>query len=216
LSAWPIAAKEKKEKKEKKAKRAEGGEAEGAAEAEAETSERDYDELVKRVSIIATPLASKKLTRRVYKARRPPSRPPSPLPLNPAVVFSPAPPASNTVARVPVAYADCQKGAQEQSPLPWGEGSLQSPAQGQQRVSAAAPPPTPVPSLEQSQGHIHIFAVLDVACASLSLCIFAGDISPIDVITHMPVMCEDSNVPYCFVPSKEVRHSSLVLLHEEL
>ncbi|KAJ3359750.1 snoRNA-binding protein [Kappamyces sp. JEL0680] len=33
--------------------------------------------------------------------------------------------------------------------------------------------------------------------------VIAGDISPIDVITHVPVLCEDSNVPYIFVPSKE-------------
>lgn len=30
----------------------------------------------------------------------------------------------------------------------------------------------------------------------------AGDISPIDVLTHMPVLCEDANIPYAFVPSK--------------
>ncbi|KAJ2960034.1 hypothetical protein NQZ79_g4580 [Umbelopsis isabellina] len=35
------------------------------------------------------------------------------------------------------------------------------------------------------------------------LVIIAGDISPIDVITHVPVMCEDEQVPYVFVPSKE-------------
>ncbi|KAF7724175.1 snoRNA-binding protein [Apophysomyces ossiformis] len=35
------------------------------------------------------------------------------------------------------------------------------------------------------------------------LVIIAGDISPIDVISHMPVLCEDHNVPYIFVPSKE-------------
>ncbi|KAG0170353.1 snoRNA-binding protein [Apophysomyces sp. BC1034] len=35
------------------------------------------------------------------------------------------------------------------------------------------------------------------------LVIIAGDISPIDVISHMPVLCEDSGVPYIFVPSKE-------------
>lgn len=32
----------------------------------------------------------------------------------------------------------------------------------------------------------------------------AGDISPVDVITHIPVVCEDLNVPYIYVPSKEV------------
>ncbi|KAI8079547.1 50S ribosomal protein L30e-like protein [Gilbertella persicaria] len=35
------------------------------------------------------------------------------------------------------------------------------------------------------------------------LVVIAGDISPLDVISHMPVLCEDSNVPYIFVPSKE-------------
>ncbi|KAF6255503.1 nucleolar protein [Scenedesmus sp. NREL 46B-D3] len=35
------------------------------------------------------------------------------------------------------------------------------------------------------------------------ICVLAGDISPIDVITHIPIVCEDSKVPYIFVPSKE-------------
>eukprot|EP01128_Nolandella_sp_AFSM9_P012225 TRINITY_DN9071_c0_g1_i1.p1 TRINITY_DN9071_c0_g1~~TRINITY_DN9071_c0_g1_i1.p1 ORF type:complete len:135 (+),score=43.87 TRINITY_DN9071_c0_g1_i1:21-425(+) len=35
------------------------------------------------------------------------------------------------------------------------------------------------------------------------LCVLAGDISPIDVITHIPVLCEDAEIPYVFVPSKE-------------
>mmetsp|Transcript_9721 Transcript_9721/g.16896 ORF Transcript_9721/g.16896 Transcript_9721/m.16896 type:complete len:148 (-) Transcript_9721:236-679(-) len=35
------------------------------------------------------------------------------------------------------------------------------------------------------------------------LCIIAGDISPIDVITHLPVLCEESDIPYIYVPSKE-------------
>jgi hypothetical protein len=34
--------------------------------------------------------------------------------------------------------------------------------------------------------------------------VVAGDISPIDVISHVPVICEDNSVPYIFVPSKEV------------
>lgn len=38
---------------------------------------------------------------------------------------------------------------------------------------------------------------------SCRLCLIAGDISPIDVITPLPVMCEDRNVPYIYVPSKE-------------
>lgn len=35
------------------------------------------------------------------------------------------------------------------------------------------------------------------------LVILAGDISPIDVISHVPGMCEDSEVPYCYVHSKK-------------
>lgn len=35
------------------------------------------------------------------------------------------------------------------------------------------------------------------------LCIIAGDISPIDVISHLAVLCEDSNTPYVYVPSKQ-------------
>ncbi|KAG5377177.1 hypothetical protein IGI04_041773 [Brassica rapa subsp. trilocularis] len=35
------------------------------------------------------------------------------------------------------------------------------------------------------------------------LCVIAGNISPIDVITHLPVLCEEAGVPYVYVPSKE-------------
>ena len=36
------------------------------------------------------------------------------------------------------------------------------------------------------------------------ICVIAGNISPIDVITHVPILCEEANVPYIYVPSKEV------------
>jgi len=32
--------------------------------------------------------------------------------------------------------------------------------------------------------------------------IIAGDVSPIDVISHLPVVCEQSKIPYVYVPSK--------------
>ena len=38
------------------------------------------------------------------------------------------------------------------------------------------------------------------------LCVIAGNISPIDVITHVPILCEESDIPYIYVPSKEVRY----------
>ncbi|KAA6402130.1 MAG: putative Box H/ACA snoRNP component [Streblomastix strix] len=34
------------------------------------------------------------------------------------------------------------------------------------------------------------------------ICILAGDVSPIDVISHLPVYCEENNIPYIFVASK--------------
>ena len=33
--------------------------------------------------------------------------------------------------------------------------------------------------------------------------IIAGDIFPIDVMAHLPVLCEENNVPYIYVSSKE-------------
>lgn len=50
----------------------------------------------------------------------------------------------------------------------------------------------------------------DRAATVCRICIIAGDISPIDVITHVPVMCEDADVPYCYVPSKQVQHRACV------
>lgn len=38
---------------------------------------------------------------------------------------------------------------------------------------------------------------------SLGLCVFAGDVTPIDIYCHLPIVCEDKNIPYCFVPSKK-------------
>lgn len=35
------------------------------------------------------------------------------------------------------------------------------------------------------------------------LCILAGDIYPIDVISHLPVLLEENGIPYLFVPSKQ-------------
>ncbi|KAJ2785153.1 snoRNA-binding protein [Coemansia interrupta] len=35
------------------------------------------------------------------------------------------------------------------------------------------------------------------------LVILAGNISPVDVLSHIPVLCEDNQVPYVFVDSRE-------------
>lgn len=34
------------------------------------------------------------------------------------------------------------------------------------------------------------------------ICILAGDVDPIDVYCHLPAVCEDKNIPYCFVAQK--------------
>ncbi|CAH9138771.1 unnamed protein product [Cuscuta epithymum] len=34
-------------------------------------------------------------------------------------------------------------------------------------------------------------------------CVIAGNISPIDVITHVPILCEEAEIPYVYVQSKE-------------
>jgi hypothetical protein len=40
--------------------------------------------------------------------------------------------------------------------------------------------------------------------------ILAGNITPIDVITHIPILCEEKDIPYIYVPAKE--HLGAVLL----
>ncbi|KAE8749076.1 hypothetical protein FOCC_FOCC004244 [Frankliniella occidentalis] len=32
--------------------------------------------------------------------------------------------------------------------------------------------------------------------------IFAGDVSPIEIMCHMPAVCEDKDIPYCYTPAK--------------
>ncbi|GLH12615.1 H/ACA ribonucleoprotein complex subunit 2-like protein [Gryllus bimaculatus] len=32
--------------------------------------------------------------------------------------------------------------------------------------------------------------------------IFAGDVTPIEIMCHLPGMCEERDIPYCYVPSK--------------
>jgi H/ACA ribonucleoprotein complex subunit 2 len=41
--------------------------------------------------------------------------------------------------------------------------------------------------------------------------VIAGNISPIDVITHVPILCEEANIPYLYVSSKEVSLSPYCL-----
>lgn len=42
----------------------------------------------------------------------------------------------------------------------------------------------------------------DSTTLPLGIVILAADISPMDVISHIPVLCEDHNIPYIFVTSR--------------
>ena len=41
--------------------------------------------------------------------------------------------------------------------------------------------------------------------------LLAADTSPVDIIVHLPLVCEDAAMPYCFLPSKKV-HTPLIAL----
>lgn len=54
------------------------------------------------------------------------------------------------------------------------------------------------------------------------LVIFAGDVFPIEIMCHLPVVCEDKNVPYCYAPSRQdlgtamgINRGSLMVLIKE-
>lgn len=35
------------------------------------------------------------------------------------------------------------------------------------------------------------------------ICIFAADVTPIDVMCHLPAVCESKGIPYCYVPMRK-------------
>jgi len=43
----------------------------------------------------------------------------------------------------------------------------------------------------------------DPATKKNRLAILGGDVSPIDVVAHIPVMCEDREIPYIYIPSRQ-------------
>lgn len=91
---------------------------------------RSYDELIALVSVIAKPLASRKLTKKLYKAVKKAQR----------------------VKRLKRGVREVVKGLRK-----------------------------------NEKGVV----------------VLAGDVSPIDVISHIPVFCEEKGVPYCYVPSRK-------------
>ena len=55
-----------------------------------------------------------------------------------------------------------------------------------------------------------------------SFCALAGDVSPVDVISHIPILCEKNKIPYIYIPSRQLlgtasstkRPTSVVILVE--
>ena len=117
------------EKKSKKAKEEKENSKETKSSAPIEVPVKTYEELIELVSVIAKPMANKKLTKKLYKVVK----------------------KSQSAKRTKRGVREVVKG-------------LRKDMKG--------------------------------------LVVLAGDISPIDVISHIPVYCEDKGVPYCYVPSR--------------
>ncbi|XP_060053253.1 H/ACA ribonucleoprotein complex subunit 2 isoform X2 [Erinaceus europaeus] len=98
-------------------------------EAEASGGERSYQELLVNLNPIAQPLASRRLTRKLYK---------------------------------------CIKKALKQKQLRRGVKEVQK----------------------------------FINKGEKGITVLAGDTLPIEVYCHLPIMCEDQNVPYVYIPSK--------------
>lgn len=52
--------------------------------------------------------------------------------------------------------------------------------------------------------------------------IFAGDVYPVDIMCHLPAVCEEKDIPYCYTPSRQdlgvamgVKRGSITLMIRE-
>lgn len=52
--------------------------------------------------------------------------------------------------------------------------------------------------------------------------IFAGDVTPIEIMCHLPAVCEEKSIPYCYTPSRKdlgvamgVKRGSVAMLIRE-
>nr|CAD7266768.1 unnamed protein product [Timema shepardi] len=55
-----------------------------------------------------------------------------------------------------------------------------------------------------------------------SIVVFAGDVTPIEIMCHLPAVCEEKDLPYCYIPSRKdlgtamgVKRGSLMVLIRE-
>lgn len=48
-----------------------------------------------------------------------------------------------------------------------------------------------------------------INCLYFSLVLFAGDVRPIDIMCHLPAICEEHGIPYMYIPSRHDLGSAL-------
>lgn len=57
-------------------------------------------------------------------------------------------------------------------------------------------------SIEISIPSIDLFLNLIFFLFVYRIVLFAGDVSPIEIMCHLPAVCEEKSVPYAYVPSR--------------
>ena len=67
-------------------------------------------------------------------------------------------------------------------------------------VSPASPPSEP--GLTYSLPLFLLAATKTLNRGQSEFIVMAGDAEPLEILLHLPLLCEDKNVPYVFVPSK--------------
>ena len=88
-------------------------------------------------------------------------------------------------------YKQLKKGANEATKVRTaGWGGVQRVWRGRARATAFLTHPPPSPSPQTLNRGISEFIIL------------AGDTEPLAILLHLPLLCEDKNVPYVFLPSK--------------
>lgn len=89
--------------------------------------------------------------------------------------------------------------------------SMETGSEINQRAFPLAPPDLTLKLLqliEQSNNYKQLKRGANEATKSLNrgqaeFIIMAADCDPLEIILHLPLLCEDKNVPFCFIQSKE-------------
>ena len=107
-----------------------------------------------------------------------------------------------TPASAPDPTTDDDADADSSAPTPAGLSVIAHPLAGRRlsrRLLRLVKKASKVKSLRRGVKEV----VKAVRKGEKGLLIIAGNITPIDVITHLPVLCEESGIPYVYVAAKE-------------